>query len=226
MVLAEGLSWRYTPAAVRVRFIFGFCWLASSKTQLFAMGRDSVSDDDEAEAAQLLAEVEAELREQRAEEATNMFVSVKKIREFAKTEKPAETVNVSTIMCALDSERLENNRGSRVNLVDGYMQRHIKGYGKTLARMDKFRSDARVFKLTVWDPKNRSAGKPRFRSGAVYEFKKVHSLKFYHNTLQGCVQAVGAANPGLIEEFPDFAAAKRARLSERSSDGDMEEDQE
>ncbi|KAE9283072.1 hypothetical protein PR003_g27234 [Phytophthora rubi] len=155
-----------------------------------------------------------------------MFVSVKKIRDFAKTEQPAETVNVSTIMCVLDSERLENNRGSRVNLVEGYMQRHIKCYKKTLARMDKFRSDARVLKLTVWDPKNRSVGKPRFRSGGVYEFKKVHSLKFYHNTLQGCVQAVGAANPGLIEEFPDFATAKRARLSELPSDGDMEEDQE
>ncbi|KAE9121214.1 hypothetical protein PF010_g7186 [Phytophthora fragariae] len=68
--------------------------------------------------------------------------------------------------------------------------------------------------------------KPRFRSGLVYEFKKVHSLKFYHNTLQGCVRAVGAPNPGLIEEFPDFAAAKRARLSKLPSDGDMEEDQE
>ncbi|KAE9015223.1 hypothetical protein PR003_g13147 [Phytophthora rubi] len=100
------------------------------------MGRNSASDGDEADAAELLAEVEAELREQRAEEATNMFV------------------------------------------------------------------------------------------GIVYEFKKVHSLKFYHNTLQGCVRAVGAPNPGLIEEFPDFAAAKRARLSKLPSDGDMEEDQE
>ncbi|KAE9257756.1 hypothetical protein PR003_g35195, partial [Phytophthora rubi] len=54
------------------------------------MGRDSASDDDEADAAELLAEVEEELREQRAEEATNMFVSVKKIRDFAKTEQPAE----------------------------------------------------------------------------------------------------------------------------------------
>ncbi|KAE8986029.1 hypothetical protein PF011_g20156 [Phytophthora fragariae] len=36
------------------------------------MGRNSASDDDEADAAELVAEVEAELREQRAEEATNI----------------------------------------------------------------------------------------------------------------------------------------------------------
>lgn len=74
-------------------------------------------------------------------------------------------------------------------------------------------------------PKNWSAGKPRFRTGVVYAFKTIHSLRFYHDARQGCRQAIEAANPGLIEEFADFATAKRAKLDGGASERRMDEDE-
>jgi len=189
-----------------------------------AMGHDL--SDDEAEAAKLLAEADEELREQRTEEQMNVYTSVDKLRDFVKTESPTENVNVSVVMCVLSSERLVNNKGTRLTLVDGCMHAHMKAYGLKLAKMDQARSDAHVFKLTIWDPRNRATGKPRFQINGVYEFKKVHSIQFYRNRLQGSVQSMGASNPGLIQEFPDFSSAKRARLDDGTQDGDMNEDDE
>lgn len=72
------------------------------------IARGSLSDD-EADAAQLIGEVAAELREQWKQEEANLFVSVKKLRTFTKTESPVETANVSEIMLA--SSRLDSNKG-------------------------------------------------------------------------------------------------------------------
>jgi hypothetical protein len=103
----------------------------------------------------------------------------------------------------------------------------MKAYGLKLAKMDQARSDAHVFKLTIWDPRNRATGKPCLQINGVYEFKKVHSIQFYQNRLQGSVQqSMGASNPGLIQEFPDFSSAKRAHLDDGTQDGNMNEDDE
>ncbi|KAE9075995.1 hypothetical protein PF006_g28218 [Phytophthora fragariae] len=169
-------------------------------------------DDAETAAAELLAEADAELNDQATVEATNFFVSVKEVREFVKGEVPAAAVFISVIMCVLTVERLVNNRGTRVTLVDGFMQPHFKAYCRRLEKMDPFRRDARVLQVTVWDPKIRSHGRPRFQTGVVYELKKIHTMKFYHDMVQGSIQSLGTANPGVIQEFADFEMAKRARL--------------
>jgi hypothetical protein len=57
------------------------------------------SEDDES-AAELLSEVAEELREQATQEANHFYVSVKKLRLFARVESPPETLNVSAILCA------------------------------------------------------------------------------------------------------------------------------
>ncbi|KAE9054561.1 hypothetical protein PF005_g33729, partial [Phytophthora fragariae] len=62
-------------------------------------------------AMDLLAEVDAELQEQADEEATNVFVSVKELREFTKTIDELQVVFLTVIMCVLAVERLANNRG-------------------------------------------------------------------------------------------------------------------
>ncbi|KAE9280624.1 hypothetical protein PF001_g24141, partial [Phytophthora fragariae] len=152
-------------------------------------------------ALDLLAEVDAELQEQADEETTDVFVSVKELREFTKTIDELQVVFLTVIMCVLAVERLVNNRGTRLTLVDGFMQPHLKAYGRKLERMDQSRKDARVFKITVWDPKQRSVVRPRFQVGVIYELKKIHGLKFYHDILQGSVQAVGPTNPGIIKEY-------------------------
>ncbi|ETL88358.1 hypothetical protein L917_12557, partial [Phytophthora nicotianae] len=92
--------------------------------------------------------------------------------------------------------------------------------------IDMFRKDARVFKVTVWDSKNRSVAKPRFLAGAVYEVKKIHGVKFYHNVLQGSVQAVGSPTPDIIVEFGNFESAKRARLDNNEEDNPNPGDEE
>ncbi|KAE9263206.1 hypothetical protein PF001_g31774, partial [Phytophthora fragariae] len=62
-------------------------------------------------AMDLLAEVDAELQEQADEETTNVFVSVKELREFTKTIDELQVVFLTVIMCVLAVERLANNRG-------------------------------------------------------------------------------------------------------------------
>ncbi|KAE8973373.1 hypothetical protein PR002_g26220 [Phytophthora rubi] len=163
-------------------------------------------------ALDLLAEVDAELQEQADEETTNVFVSVKELREFTKTIDELQVVFLTVIMCVLAVERLANNRGTRLTLVDGFMQPHLKAYGRKLERMDQSRKDTRVFKITVWDPKQRSVARPRFQVGIIYELKKIHGLKFYHDILQGSVQAVGPTNPGIIKEYQDFEIAKHLAI--------------
>ncbi|KAE9089587.1 hypothetical protein PF010_g18935 [Phytophthora fragariae] len=170
-------------------------------------------------ALDLLAEVDAELQEQADEETTDVFVSVKELREFTKTIDELQVVFLTVIMCVLAVERLVNNRGTRLTLVDGFMQPHLKAYGRKLERMDQSRKDARVFKITVWDPKQRSVVRPRFQVGVIYELKKIHGLKFYHDILQGSVQAVGPTNPGIIKEYQDFETAKRARADQPDAAG-------
>lgn len=172
-----------------------------------AMPRGILGDDNNA--AELLAEVDAELLEQAAEETANMFVDVKELREFARSVDAS--VMVTVIMCVLSVERLANNRGTRLILIDGFMQPHFKAYAKKLAAMDPFRKDSRVLKITVWDPRARSVTRPRFQLGSIYELKKVHALKFYHDVLQGSLQAVGPADPAVIREYGDFETVKRAR---------------
>ncbi|ETO64512.1 hypothetical protein F444_17976 [Phytophthora nicotianae P1976] len=166
------------------------------------------NSDDEDEARRLIAEVREEVLQQQREEATHQFVSVKKLRSFARTESRPTTQNVSAIMVVESISRLDNNRGTRLGLVDGFMKNHLKGYINILDKNDL--RDTRVFKRTVWDPNNRSTGRTRFEVGNLYKFRKIHSLSFYHELLQGCLQSVAATNPGLIEEFPDFDSAKRA----------------
>ncbi|KAF1789647.1 hypothetical protein GQ600_8386 [Phytophthora cactorum] len=51
-------------------------------------------------------------------------------------------------------------------------------------------------------------GWSHFNVGGVYK-KKKNSVKFYHDSLQGCLPAAGAANPSLIEEFPSFEGPTR-----------------
>ncbi|KAE9053037.1 hypothetical protein PF010_g33073, partial [Phytophthora fragariae] len=150
---------------------------------------------------------------------TNVFVSVKELREFTKTIDELQVVFLTVIMCVLAVERLANNRGTRLTLVDGFMQPHLKAYERKLERMDQSRKDTRVFKITVWDPKQRSLAKPRFQVGVIYELKKIHGLKFYHDILQGSVQAVGPTNPGIIKEYEDFETAKRARAEHEDGAG-------
>ncbi|KAE9164956.1 hypothetical protein PF005_g29809, partial [Phytophthora fragariae] len=53
----------------------------------------------------------------------------------------------------------------------------------------------------------------------IYELKKIHGLKFYHDILQGSVQAVGPTNPGIIKEYQDFETAKRARADQPDAAG-------
>ncbi|KUF90353.1 phosphoribosylaminoimidazole carboxylase [Phytophthora nicotianae] len=183
--------------------------------------------DDQA-AAELLDEVDAELREQAAEESANVFVSIKDLRHFAKTMDTGPGVLVSVIMCVLSSERLTNNRGTRVTLVDGFMQPHWKSYNRKLSAMDPFRKDTRVVKITVWDPRVRSVTRPRFQLGTIYELKKIHALKFYHDVLQGSLQAVGPNDPWVIREYGDFEAVKRARTEEvtpLTKEGDEDEEE-
>ncbi|KAE8999174.1 hypothetical protein PR002_g18535, partial [Phytophthora rubi] len=141
-------------------------------------------DDAETAAAELLAKADAELNDQATVEATNFFVSVKEVREFVKGEVPAAAVFISVIMCVLTVERLVNNRGTRVTLVDG-----DHAYCRRLEKMDPFRRDARVLQVPVWDPKIRSHGRPRFQTGVVYELKKIHTMKFYHDMVQGSMQS-------------------------------------
>ncbi|ETO84930.1 hypothetical protein F444_01232 [Phytophthora nicotianae P1976] len=183
--------------------------------------------DDQA-AAELLDEVDAELREQAAEESANVFVSIKELRHFAKTMDTGPGVLVSVIMCVLSSERLTNNRGTRVTLVGGFMQPHWKSYNRKLSAMDPFRKDTRVVKITVWDPRVRSVTRPRFQLGTIYELKKIHALKFYHDVLQGSLQAVGPNDPWVIREYGDFEAVKRARTEEvtpLTKEGDEDEEE-
>ncbi|KAE9341384.1 hypothetical protein PR003_g10020 [Phytophthora rubi] len=96
-------------------------------------------------ALDLLAEVDAELQEQADEETTNVFVSVKELREFTKTIDELQVVFLTVIMCVLAVKRLANNRGTRLTLVDGFMQPHLKAYGRKLERMDQSRKDARGY---------------------------------------------------------------------------------
>ncbi|ETP25981.1 hypothetical protein F441_01208 [Phytophthora nicotianae CJ01A1] len=183
--------------------------------------------DDQA-AAELLDEADAELREQAAEESANVFVSIKELRHFAKTMDTGPGVLVSVIMCVLSSERLTNNRGTRVTLVEGFMQPHWKSYNRKLSAMDPFRKDTRVVKITVWDPRVRSVTRPRFQLGTIYELKKIHALKFYHDVLQGSLQAVGPNDPWVIREYGDFEAVKRARTEEvtpLTKEGDEDEEE-
>lgn len=175
------------------------------------MPRHILGDDEDA--AVLMAEAEAELREQAEEESANVFVSIKDLREFARALDPDQVVFVTAIMCVLASERLPNNRGSRVTVVDGFMQPHLKPYSRKLEKMDAYRRDTRVLKVTVWDPKVRSAPRPRFQIGSIYDLRKVDGLKFYHDLLQGNLQAGGATEPTLTREFGDFEAAKNARIN-------------
>ncbi|KAE8963676.1 hypothetical protein PR001_g29295 [Phytophthora rubi] len=65
-------------------------------------------------ALDLLAEVDAELQEQADEETTNVFVSVKELREFTKTIDELQVVFLTVIMCVLAVKRLANNRGTRL----------------------------------------------------------------------------------------------------------------
>jgi hypothetical protein len=111
-----------------------------------------------------------------------------------------------------------------VTFIDGFLKDDFKGYVQMLNKDDRIAS--RVFILTVWDPRHRTAGRPRFTVGAVYKLNKIHQLKFYHDMLQGCLQSVGAANPGLIEEFLTFEAAKRARMLDSDRDQREGEDDE
>ncbi|KAG1688054.1 hypothetical protein DVH05_010488 [Phytophthora capsici] len=181
------------------------------------------------DAAELMAEVDAQLRNQAAEETMNVFGSVKDLREFAKTVDLSAGVPLTVVMCVASVDRLANNRGTRITLVDGFMQPHWKAYRQKLDTMEPSCRDARVVKITVWDPKVRSAGRPRFQVGTIYELKKIHAIQFYHDVLQGSLQAVGTTNPGLIEEYADFQAAKRARLEmngARANNDDNEEQKE
>ncbi|KAG3073590.1 hypothetical protein PI124_g20759 [Phytophthora idaei] len=111
---------------------------------------------------ELMAEVDAKLREQADAESTNVIVSVRASREFAKETEHLPAVFLAGITCVLSAERLANNKGTPITLVDGFMQPHWKAYSKKLAKMDPFRRDARVLKITVWDRKLRSTGRPRF----------------------------------------------------------------
>ncbi|ETN09738.1 hypothetical protein PPTG_11341 [Phytophthora nicotianae INRA-310] len=171
--------------------------------------------DDQA-AAELLDEVDAELREQAAEESANVFVSIKDLPHFAKTMDTGPGVLVSVII------------DTRVTLVDGLMQPHWKSYNRKLSAMDPFRKDTRVVKITVWDPRVRSVTRPRFQLGTIYELKKIHALKFYHDVLQGSLQAVGSNDPWVIREYGDFEAVKRARTEEATpltNEGDEDEEE-
>ncbi|KAG7377613.1 hypothetical protein PHYPSEUDO_011394 [Phytophthora pseudosyringae] len=115
-------------------------------------------------------------------------------------------------MCVLMVEGLDNNRGTRVTLDDGFMQPHFKAYSRKLEWLDLFHRDAHVLQVNVWDPKTRTTGRPRFQPGIVYELKKIHAVKFYRDTVQGSMQVSGAVNPGVIGKFPEFETAKRARF--------------
>lgn len=121
-------------------------------------------------------------------------------------------------MCVCSVERLANDRGSRVTFVDAFMQPHLSVYSQKLDMLDAFRKGCRVVRITVWDPKQRSVARPRFQVGGVCELKKIHGLKFYHDHLQGSVQALGLTNPGLIEEYQDFETALRARAEHQSNE--------
>ncbi|KAE9017357.1 hypothetical protein PF005_g7101 [Phytophthora fragariae] len=164
----------------------------------------------DAETAELLAD--AELNDQATVKATNFFVSVKEVREFVKGEVPAAAVFISAITCVVKVERLLNNPDTQVTLVDGFM-----AYCRRLEKKDPFRRDARVLQVTVWDPKIRSHGRPRFQTGVVYELKKIHTMKFYNDMVQGGLHSLGTANHGVIQEFAGFKMAKRARLDSPAS---------
>eukprot|EP00644_Phytophthora_capsici_P000341 jgi/Phyca11/13675/fgenesh1_pg.PHYCAscaffold_4_\ len=105
------------------------------------------------DAAELMAEVDAQLRNQAAEETMNVFGSVKDLREFAKTVDLSAGVPLTVVMCVASVDRLANNRGTRITLVDGFMQPHWKAYRQKLDTMEPSCRDARVVKITVWDPK-------------------------------------------------------------------------
>ncbi|KAG1711813.1 hypothetical protein DVH05_009055 [Phytophthora capsici] len=61
------------------------------------------------DAVELMAEVDAQLRNQAAEETANMFVSVKELREFAKAEDISAGVSLTVIMCVASVDRLATN---------------------------------------------------------------------------------------------------------------------
>ncbi|ETO58836.1 hypothetical protein F444_22783 [Phytophthora nicotianae P1976] len=150
------------------------------------------------------------------------------LRHFAKTMDTGPGVLVSVIMRVLSSERLTNNRGTRITLVEGFMQPHWKSHNRKLSAMDPFRKDTRVVKITMWDPNVRSVTRPRFQLATIYELKKIHALKFYHDVLQGSLQTVGSNDPWVIREYGDFEAVKRARTEEATpltNEGDEDEEE-
>ncbi|KAF1793287.1 hypothetical protein GQ600_2782 [Phytophthora cactorum] len=101
---------------------------------------------------------------------------------------------VTAVLCAESFLHLDNNRGTRVVFVDGFMKSHFKGYVITLQKCNR---RGRVLKLTVWDPQHRSAG------GLVSIWAR------------WSLRAVSPNNSGLIDEFSSYDAATRSR---RTSD--------
>ncbi|KAG3110995.1 hypothetical protein PI125_g9525 [Phytophthora idaei] len=47
--------------------------------------------------------------------------------EFTKKESPSEAMYVTAVLCAESFSHLDNNRGTRVVFVDGFMKSHFKG---------------------------------------------------------------------------------------------------
>ncbi|KAJ8574934.1 hypothetical protein ON010_g4279 [Phytophthora cinnamomi] len=134
------------------------------------------------DAAALLAEVDAELFEQAAEETANVFADVKELREFVQTVDTMPDALVTVIMCMLAADQLANNRETRLTFVYGFNQSHWKSRSQ--------RGNA------VWPPK---------------EMKNMHALKFYHDVLQGSIHAVGMTDPAVIREHGNFEAVKRGQ---------------
>lgn len=86
------------------------------------------------------------LREQEEEEAANVFVSVKAHRDFIRTQQATQAIFLLVITCVLATERLANNRGTRVTLVGGFMQPHLQAYSRKLNMMDLYHKGAWVLR--------------------------------------------------------------------------------
>ncbi|KAG4046226.1 hypothetical protein PC123_g18382 [Phytophthora cactorum] len=118
-------------------------------------------------------------------------------------------------MCVLDFERVDTDKGTRLTLIDASFQ-NIRA---KFERLDELRRKQFVLHLMVWDPKKKkgSGPKARFRAGGDYDFKKIHSVRFFADIAQGTLQSIDPANDKRVQEVPAFEGNKRRSLSEESS---------
>ncbi|EGZ12262.1 hypothetical protein PHYSODRAFT_515710 [Phytophthora sojae] len=168
---------------------------------------------------EFLADFDANLDNQVAEETANYFDNVKSFQAALKSGVIDKSSSVSGRFCVLKAAKTTNGKGTQAYCVNSNLASHVKAVEVRMDQADPALVKQRVVRITLWDPKPKPPGPIlRVRRGCIYHFRKIHSVEDYYGWTQGSLQLTCHGDDSLVKQVTDFTPSKRAENAAGNED--------